>query len=415
VVAVRPELVPEPSAPEATLRTILRRALGGAGVEEVARDVAALAQTVLGAASAQVVLLEDGDGLRSCGQGPSVALPPLPGVAQVLALRAGLVTRRDLGEGEEPLGALLDRTTADALIPLRHLDRTVGAVVLASPRSPPPPELAQLAVRAARALATARLYLLLQGQAGTRHQVSLAQAVQDALLPDSRAVRRGLLTLRGLSRPATECGGDFWTWEDLGEDRLLLAIGDVTGKGVAAAMLCAIARGVAGAMRSARGPALDPAELLRALNGAIFHAARTRWMMTSFALVIECTSGNLTCANAGHHFPYVIRQGGLQPMVVRGNALGAAADASFATVSRVLEAGDSLLLYTDGLVDATAPGGEPFGDKRLRRLLEAAARAHLAPAALPELLLGELERHAVGRLPDDVTLIELARPAKGAP
>src|SRR5262249_22595039 len=215
--------------------------------------------------------------------------------------------------------------------------------------------------------------------------------------------------LRGMFRPAAECGGDFWTWEDLGAGQLLVAAGDVTGKGVAAAMLVATAKGVASALRAARGAALDPAELLRAPNGAISPAARTRWLMTWFALRVDCDRGELVCANAGHNFAYVVGGGdGLHQIVIRGNALGSAADARFVSEKRQLGAGESVLLYTDGIVDVTSPTGEQFGEKRLRRLLEK-QRGHRA-GALPDVLLAEIQGHAGGgRMPDDITMVEITR------
>src|SRR5262249_6983213 len=153
--------------------------------------------------------------------------------------------RQDLEAGDESLSKLLDALGGEIVLPLRHRGALIAVAVVATPHLPiGEPELdflRRISHEASVAVANAHLYVERQGKAATRRQVSLATAMQDALFPDERPVRRGQIVLRGMFRPAAECGGDFWTWEELGGGRLLVAAGDVTGKGVAAAMLAATA------------------------------------------------------------------------------------------------------------------------------------------------------------------------------
>jgi sigma-B regulation protein RsbU (phosphoserine phosphatase) len=99
---------------------------------------------------------------------------------------------------------------------------------------------------------------------------------------------------------------------------------------------------------------------------------------------------------------------GLHQIVIRGNALGSAAQAQFASERRQLGAGDSVLLYTDGIVDVQNPNGEAFGEKRLRRVLEKQRGSRAGE--LPEAIFAEIEAHAAGRrMPDDITMVEITR------
>jgi serine phosphatase RsbU (regulator of sigma subunit) len=217
------------------------------------------------------------------------------------------------------------------------------------------------------------------------------------------------VALRGMFRPVAECGGDLWTWQDLGGGRLLLLVGDATGHGAAPAMLTAVAKGGVDAMRQMLGDRLDPGALLAELNRAVYRAGRTRYLMTAFAAVLDQNTGELFYANAGQNFPYVITRGDggrtkLEQLVARGNTLGAAPDAPYSTAVRQLAPGDRLVLYTDGMVDAGSPAAEPFGDKRFRAAMVSLADA---PAArLAEGLMGEVDAYLGGRAPaDDMTLV----------
>jgi sigma-B regulation protein RsbU (phosphoserine phosphatase) len=125
--------------------------------------------------------------------------------------------------------------------------------------------------------------------------------------------------------------------------------------------------------------------------------------MTAFAAVIDADAGEIRYANAGQNFPYVLGRK-LEALVARGNTLGAAPDARYQTHRRALAAGERLVLYTDGVVDAGSPSSEPFGEKRFRAVL--AALGDMAAARLPEAVVAELDAFLGGRpLADDLTLV----------
>jgi serine phosphatase RsbU (regulator of sigma subunit) len=139
----------------------------------------------------------------------------------------------------------------------------------------------------------------------------------------------------------------------------------------------------------------------------VHRAGKTRYLMTSFAAVVDAGRGELRYANAAQNFPYFLTGGSsggrLETLVARGNTLGAAAEARFETHVRPMAPGQTLVLYSDGIVDAEAPGVGPFGDKRLRAALTRLANERAA--RIPGVLMDEVLAFTGGaELADDITL-----------
>jgi serine phosphatase RsbU (regulator of sigma subunit) len=235
--------------------------------------------------------------------------------------------------------------------------------------------------------------------------------MQEAMMPVEKPVRRPGFELRGLFRPVEECGGDLWMWRDLGEGKVLLLTADATGHGAAPALLAAVAKGTVDALCQQWGADVDPGQLLSQLGRVVYRAGKRRYLMTAFAVVVDVPARTIRYANAGQNFPLILRaakeegaSSTVEPIVARGDTLGTAPRVRYDTQSRPLAAGDRLLLYTDGVVDAGTPHKEPFGDKRLRNTLIGLARER--STKVPELLLAELEKHTGGMpMGDDVTML----------
>jgi serine phosphatase RsbU (regulator of sigma subunit) len=411
-------------------RAFLQRALVARSVGDIALELEATARTALGAEKALLLVPAEQGGVDVLGGDGSEA--GLVGDAEQAFLwlgeRGDPVDRALLGslgefDGARAADELAARLGVDLLLPLRHRGLLLGVAALGPGRRGPDPTATamfqrSLAAHATMALANTYLDREASGKKHLARAMDLATAIQEALMPDDRPVRRGGVHLRGLFRPVAECGGDLWTWEDLGDDRLLLLIGDATGHGAAPAMLTAVAKGGIDAMRYTRGAALDPAELLGELNRLIYRAGRTRYLMTAFAAIIDQRRGELRYANAGQNFPYLItRSEGrpkLESLVARGNSLGAAPDAPYTVQRRPIVAGDKLVLYTDGIIDAGSPAAEPYGEKRFRAALVAHADAPAARAA--EAVLTEVDAYLSGRLPaDDITIVVAELTAREEP
>jgi serine phosphatase RsbU (regulator of sigma subunit) len=409
----------------------MRRALRAGTVDDVARDLTITLSRALGPRDlgrATLIVPDAEGGVRTitlAGPAPSIAVPPAAlewlGLLDDAGDREGITAWVDRpvedGGGEGPRAALtlMDATGADVVLPLRHRGLLLGVITLARPEARrADPELGRLlrALRAYTTAAIARTFLAAEVSQKHKHSrsVDLATAMQEAMMPSEKPVRRPDFELRGLFRPVAECGGDLWMWRSIGEDKVLLLIADATGHGAAPALLAAVAKGTVDALCEQWGGEVDPGQLLAQLGRVIYRAGRRRYMMTAFAAVVDLRTRTVKVANAGQNFPFVIHPPSgdtaavVEPIVVRGDTLGSAARPRYDSHERPLVPGDRLFLYTDGIIDAGTPVKEPWGEKRLRRALVAMARER--STKVPDLIWADLEQHTTGNpMGDDVTML----------
>jgi serine phosphatase RsbU (regulator of sigma subunit) len=188
----------------------------------------------------------------------------------------------------------------------------------------------------------------------------------------------------------------------------LIVIGDVIGTGVAGSMVSAAAKSCCDAL-AARGELVEPGTLLTLLNRALYRPVKPI-QMTCFAALFDVQTSVLSWANAGHPVPYMAAAAEERLTVLPGGGpmLGDEADARWVTQRRSLVAGDSVLLYTDGIVEAMNSTRSPFGERRLQRAFQA-ARAY-APGQTRDLVLRALEEFRGGAAPvDDEVLVIVKR------
>ncbi|HLL85580.1 MAG TPA: PP2C family protein-serine/threonine phosphatase [Longimicrobium sp.] len=245
-------------------------------------------------------------------------------------------------------------------------------------------------------------------RATLKKELEVAGAVQQLLLPEHDLIERPFAKVAAFYRPASECGGDWWAAHDLADGRYLIVVGDVTGHGIASAIITGAAKAACDLAMSLRRNGLKCEELLRLMNAAIHGAARQRLLMTCIAAIIDPRSRSISVANAGHGFPYLVReQNGtheITPIVCHGAPLGANQDSVYSSVQTRLNPGDVLVWYTDGLVECEDERGEHFGEKRLKATLQHAARWH-APA-IRDSVAHAITRFASGRpQKDDITFV----------
>lgn len=215
--------------------------------------------------------------------------------------------------------------------------------------------------------------------------------------------------------PAKEVGGDFCDFVMLDEHRLALLIGDASGKGVHAAIFIAMARSL---LRAAIGRGASPAEALAQANDVLSTDNPTMMFATAFAAVLDCRTGLLTYANAGHNAPRRRgARGEAELPVARGIALGVMDGMEFIDQEITLEAGDMVLMFTDGVTEAVAPGDILFGDDRLAAIVADPALAE--PAQLVDAVALQVEAFAdTEPQADDITMLALhwrGTPAAGHP
>jgi serine phosphatase RsbU (regulator of sigma subunit) len=202
-----------------------------------------------------------------------------------------------------------------------------------------------------------------------REEVAHASLIQQDLLPEPQFSFRGIRVGAGITT-STEIGGDFYDYFICGENRLGLIIADVSGHGVQSGMVTTAAKASLHTLLALGST--TPTELLAGMNRAITATARRRLLMTCFIAVIDTENGQLSYANAGHNFPYLLRaETGTLEMLqeASGFPLGFEEDSQYPEYSLEFKAGDSIILYTDGIVECRGNADEELGYERLEKLI----------------------------------------------
>ena len=247
-----------------------------------------------------------------------------------------------------------------------------------------------------------------------KNELEIARDIQLAMLPGGTWSDGGS-SAAGVTRPANTVGGDFYDVLPLPDGRVLIALGDVAGKGSPPALLMALLLAM---MRTLVDERLEPAPLVRRLNTQVLrHSPRSRFI-TLFVAAYSPSTGALEWVNAGHLPPMIRRANGdldREPFRQGGGmALGMFEQAEFEAHHASLEPGDALIIYSDGLTEAENAAGEPFEDGGV----ESVVMRHGVedPASLGRALLRAVETYADhARLADDLTVLSLVRHAEFRP
>lgn len=384
-------------------------------IAELATDVIELAIGV----RVEVLLAaaEDYSWTTATGQRLADDAAPDPLLGAWLAEHAGAVFDQAANVPEDlrpMLAAVLVSTKAGTAVPVLSRDELLGLITVPATTQRQRRRHLSFVERAAERLAEGLVHARMARRAADRatiaREVELAATVQAQLLPGRGPHVHGEVTVVGSWQPATRCAGDFWGFYPLGPDRLLLAIGDVTGHGVASATVTAAAAAAADVAVRRHGNALDLVTLVAAMDAAVSRVGGGQLEMTMFAAIFDGATGTISYVSCGHTSPYVCHPREhdveLQALVARGNPLGSPSHTVPKVQQRPLRAGDLLVWYTDGVIEAQDPSGEPFGDRRLQRLLRRLDRNALAPPAVHDLVHASVVAHRAGRpRNDDETLV----------
>jgi sigma-B regulation protein RsbU (phosphoserine phosphatase) len=228
--------------------------------------------------------------------------------------------------------------------------------------------LANVAWQMAIAVENSHLVRRMAQEESLRRELRLASEVQRRLFPD-KPPRLRRLELAGLCHPARGVGGDYYDFLSLGDGKLGIAVADVAGKGLSAALLMSI---VQASLRShALRDGMPLTELVAAMNQLLYRSTARNSFASFFYAEVDEASGRLTYVNAGHNPPMLLRPvGGSGPEIellsTGGLVMGASNTAAYEQESVALHPGDLLVAYTDGVTEAWNPEGEEFGEARLR-------------------------------------------------
>lgn len=353
----------------------------------------------------------DAEGLMPANA--TVSIPEHDPLSSLLISRASPVALEGLTLESAALQAL--RAAGVALVvPLVADGRLLGTINLGPRRSDQEYTtddrnlLTTLAFQLAPAVQLATLVRRQETLAAEReridHELQVARVIQQTLLP------RDLPDLHGWEvetfyRPAREVGGDFYDVIPLADGRVVLIEGDVTDKGVPAALVMATCRA---ALRAAAEHTSDPGEILRRTNAALVEDIPANMFVTCYCGVFEREGGTVRFANAGHPLPVLVD--GCDGVALRasGMPLGMLPGSTYDVVEVTLAVGAALVVASDGVAEAHAPDGSMFGFERVRRTVSGVPNPVGA-------VIQEVDTFTNGRQEDDITVVVLRRKAAALP
>ena len=251
------------------------------------------------------------------------------------------------------------------------------------------------------------LVLELRDKLSLKGDLEIARQIQFGLLP-FEPYDRGGVRIASVMRPANTVGGDYFDVIELPEGRLAVAVGDVAGKGMPAALLMALLQG---SLRTLASAGLRGSELVAKLNAHLCANIPSNRLITLVYAELDPATGELRYVNAGHNPPFLLSAG--QPparLAATAIALGITTDAEFPEMTLELEPGERLVLYTDGITEAEDAQDREYGEARLGAWLQA-NRERPGRPLLDGVIAEVLEHCGHARPRDDMTLMCLERTA----
>ena len=256
------------------------------------------------------------------------------------------------------------------------------------------------AANAAVAIQNARLVTEMVEKRRLEQEIDVARKIQKSLLPQ-KFPELGWIEIEGTNRPSQQVGGDYFDIVEEADDTISFAIGDVSGKGVPAALLMSTLQSCFLLVHSAEP---DLAKLCERVNRFLADHTRTEYFATFFTGRIN-RAGEMTYVSAGHNPPLLMRNGEPEWLAAGGKPLGLFPDSSYGLQDLTLRSGDLLVCYTDGVIEASDASGEAFGEERFVEVVGANRGADIGE--LMDAVVTAVDRHRGGELgySDDITLL----------
>jgi phosphoserine phosphatase RsbU/P len=397
------------------LNEVGREANSVLAVEEVLRRAAELTKRLIDYQIFSILLYDDADHVFrhrvtvKFGQRTQekYAVPAHEGIVGAAAALGKPVVVPDVSADPRYLKVNAE-TRSELAVPMMYKDRVIGVMDLESPQlnyfTPQHVQaLSILASHLAVSIENARLYeQVANDEARMERDLSAARRLQGALLPKLPGPDFGLdIAARVVS--SRELSGDIYDFLRYGPQELGVAMGDVSGKGSAAALFGAVA---IGALRSLGPQKHTPAEMLRAMNAFLGERQIEGRFMTLCFATWNRRRRRLRLANAGQEEPFIRHNGVCEKIRLPGFPLGMFEDSTYEERKFILNPGDIVVFHSDGLGDTQSQSGEFFGDDRVASVL---CESHeLSAGQIADRILEEVEQFSAGAHPfDDRTLVVL--------
>jgi serine phosphatase RsbU (regulator of sigma subunit)/anti-sigma regulatory factor (Ser/Thr protein kinase) len=344
--------------------------------------------------------------------GPAIEIAPNDPLFAYLQSSTGVVEVGRL-ELESPALAEIRASSIRIVVPLVAQGELIGVLYLGPRLSDQDYStddrrlLTTLAAQAAPAIRVAQLVreqaVEIQARERLEQEMRVATLIQQQFLP-RELPHLPDWQVAAYYGPARAVGGDFYDFIALPDGRIGIVTGDVTDKGVPAALIMARTQSV---LRGEAPRSISPAAVLERANEILLPEMPARMFVTCLYMVLEPETGRVVYANAGHNLPYVRTANGVIELRATGMPLGLLPGMDYPEHEAILAPGESVLLYSDGLVEAHDRAGDMFGFPRLRELMA----TELPSTELLDHLLDELHGF-VGKgwdQEDDITLVALQR------
>ena len=303
-------------------------------------------------------------------------------------------------------------------LPLKHQGQPCGALCLGPKRSGRPYEPADVAFLSAvgnLTLVSVQNSFLVEEQIEKKRmeeEMRIARRIQERLLPQETP-DTSPYEVAALARPSRVVGGDYYDVVRLKGDRLLLAIADVTGKGMPAALLMA---NLQASLHVVLPMDITIEQTVGHINRVTCENTDTDRFITFFMAILHLDSGYMEYVNAGHNPPLVVRRNGaVEPLTEGGLLLGVMDRAGYERGATRLEPGDTAALFTDGVTEAMNPAGEEYEERRLKAALRRASAA--SAADIVDRIHRDISEFTgnVEELSDDLTMLIVKRTAPEEP
>jgi sigma-B regulation protein RsbU (phosphoserine phosphatase) len=365
-----------------------------------------------------VILLRDGQGelqtkaVSQTGRGLEEEIVVSRSIAR-LAVDQRQAIRTDDAQSDtrfrEQQSVITQRIHSAMCVPLWHEGDVLGLIYVDNVAAPVPFEDTDLRLLTLIAHLTAvkvretESWIAQQQQ---QQQLNQAADIQRALLPDA-PIRVGSLDVAGANTPSQDVGGDYFDFITTSPERVIVGLGDVSGKGMPAALLMTFLNATVRAQVEAERPLADG---MRHVNARIFQKVQGARFITLVLAEADGSTGEIRYVNAGHNPPFLLRRSGTIDQLTEGGLLlGIRDKEEYATGTCTLGPGEILLFYSDGVTEARNPAGEEFGEERLQEFLR--KRATMGAEELTETLLAFVREFCAPAKPqDDVTVVVMHRP-----
>jgi serine phosphatase RsbU (regulator of sigma subunit)/anti-sigma regulatory factor (Ser/Thr protein kinase) len=344
----------------------------------------------------------------------AIPIPVGDPIETLLLSSGGPVVLKDVELESEAIDELR-RSGVELVVPLIGQGELLGALYLGPRLSDQPYStddrrlLGSLASQVAPAMKVAQLVREQQAEAKERERIQqelqVAALIQQTLLPKELPAIAGW-QVDAFYRPARAVGGDFYDFIDLEDGRLGVVIGDVTDKGVPAALVMATCRSM---LRAAAQRHSSPSAVLADVNDALVPEIPPAMFVTCLYAIIDTAAGEVVFANAGHNLPYVRSGGGVVELRATGMPLGLMPGMSYEETKYGMGSGETMVLTSDGITEAHSPEGEMYG---FARLMGRVARKPLDDDML-NAVVTDLEKFTGpdAEQEDDITLVVVKRTA----